>query len=125
MMKYSQHDRVVYNKRKGKVLTGWVSMNGKPKYAIMLDDGTRIETTEDKLEMTEDPWELDELPRSVYNRPDTHCPRCGEKWKVVKFLNNVWKDCTYCKKTKEQIMKEEKENTPPPFPFMLGEDFMD
>jgi hypothetical protein len=34
------------------------------------------------------------------------CPKCGAKWLITKFNNQVWKDCNVCKKTAEQILEE-------------------
>jgi hypothetical protein len=105
MMKFTQHDRVKYNGKKGRVVTGWVSVTGKPKYRISLDDGTSLEVVEEKLELDDsDPWGIAKYNINPHNDPE-RCPKCYNKWKETKFGNNVWYDCVTCKKTKEEIMK--------------------
>jgi hypothetical protein len=120
-MKYSQHDRVIYNGKKGKILTGWKSINGKTKYRVDMDGGLSIETTEDKLSADEsDPWGLEEVNSKRSLDVEKKCPRCGCEWKVTKFGNNEWKDCLYCKKTKEDILKNYKEKGVEKEPYSYG-----
>lgn len=115
-MSFTQNDRVIYNKRKAKVLTGWTTMKGKAKYRIEILDGpaagTQVETTGDNLEKdaSYNMWEEDLTP--MYGKSkntESQCPRCGSYWKETKFESKVWHDCLYCKKTKEEIVKEYKE----------------
>jgi hypothetical protein len=38
---------------------------------------------------------------------DKNCPICETIWTVTRFGNKTWYDCKPCKKTKEQIDKED------------------
>lgn len=33
------------------------------------------------------------------------CPKCASDWKISKFNMHVWKDCTTCNKTYEELCK--------------------
>jgi hypothetical protein len=111
-MKYQQNQKVMYNGKKAKVLTGWKAINGDAKYTIeILGEVGKysvktVTTTEDKLKECEgNPWADDDVKPYGYINPEVKCPKCGCEWKITKFGNNVWYDCTYCNKTKEQILK--------------------
>lgn len=116
-MKFDQSDTVEYNGNKAKVLTGWKTMFGIPKYKIRMIEGphagTVLDVPEDKLAKAETPngwfgWVGDDYqPRSklMIDR-DKNCPACGCEWIVTEFNNKVWYDCKRCKKNKEQILKD-------------------
>lgn len=117
-MKYNQHDRVVYNGKKAKVITGWTSINGVPKYKIELRGGGTVQTTEDKLVTDDsDPWDLSDFKKQGTDT-EAKCPRCGCEWKVTVFNAKKWYDCTYCKKTKKDIVKNHKDNGINPEPYL-------
>ncbi len=47
---------------------------------------------------------------------EERCPVCNSKWDISKspVLDTYWYDCPICKKTKETITKEVKNNPPKP-----------
>lgn len=124
-MKYSQHDRVIYNGKKAKILTGWTLVKGTPKYRLEFDDGKTLEVMEDKIAADEsNPWESSKVKKKGTDT-DAKCPQCGCEWKVTVFNSHKWYDCVYCKKTKEDIIKNYKEKDIAPTPYYLGMDWMD
>jgi len=57
------------------------------------------------------------------SRFGTICPVCKTPWQMSKspVLDIIWRDCTKCKKTAEEILEQDKspEATPPPWPELL------
>jgi DNA-directed RNA polymerase subunit RPC12/RpoP len=110
-MKFTQHDIVLYRGNRAKVLTGWHSISGKPKYRIEILDGAAkgmsLEVAEDRLEKGNDLWDAEDKSNYILGvDTEKRCPSCGSNWVVTRFNGKVWYDCTYCKKTKEEIMKQ-------------------
>jgi hypothetical protein len=116
-MKFDQGDVVEYQGKKARVVTGWKSMHGSPKYKIKMAEGdligTEIDVLESKISKVEGVsgifgWIIDTPSKKTKFGidHDERCPICSCKWIVTKFNKQIWYDCKRCKKSKEQILKD-------------------
>jgi hypothetical protein len=107
-MKFRNSDRVLYKGKKANIITGWSMAGGSPKYRIEIG-GKQIEVLERDLTPDDSGYFTDITPEDTDDKiGEKRCPICWREWVETKFNKIVWKDCDYCKKTKEEIMKNYK-----------------
>ena len=112
-MKYKIGDKVVYTHSQGsydgKIIA--VSPNGS---TVTIEFGPTIippqmDVQENATELRHSGSYTNNYSYQQYVDTDKNCPVCKNEWKIVQFSVQTWYDCTTCNKTKEQIMKEKKD----------------
>ena len=104
-------DKVRYGNRNATVTSVYFNAAGKRICEIEYDNFSQgmwyDEVLSDSLEFQDDPPSLTKGLRKLVDT-NKQCPVCETKWIVTKSVvgQTDWYDCHICKKTKEQIMKE-------------------
>jgi hypothetical protein len=105
-------DRVIYYGRKAVVKLAYYTGSGDRICELEYEDNDSPyfeEVTSDSLIIIEDlppPVPSQKYRRKTWIDSTKMCPVCETKWTVTKFGNKTWYDCSKCKLTKEQIMKD-------------------